>query len=199
MTRTDDLSSGSPAGPKRYGWATGLTPATAARQLACGILGLGRYGRVGLAFVSGGVSVLALAPFFLFPILFLTLPTLVWLIDAAIAAPAATGAAGRGLLRHRVVRSAAVGWLFGFGYFAAGLFWIGEAFLVEADRFAWALPFAVTLLPAGLALFYGAATAAAALFWQAGLMRVVALALSLSAALVFGFSFHCCFVFGFSI
>ena len=52
------------------------------------------------------------------------------------------------------VRAAAAGWWFGFGYFLFGLFWIGEAFLVEADKFAWLLPFAVTLLPAGLALFW---------------------------------------------
>ena len=36
-----------------------------------------------------------------------------------------------------------------------------SAFLVEADKFAWLLPFAVTLMPAGLALFYAAAAAAA--------------------------------------
>ena len=31
----------------------------------------------------------------------------------------------------------------GFGYFLAGLWWVGSAFLVEADRFAWALPLGV--------------------------------------------------------
>lgn len=45
------------------------------------------------------------------------------------------------------------GWLFGFGQFFFGLYWIGSAFMVEAEMFLWALPFAVTLLPAGLALF----------------------------------------------
>ena len=37
----------------------------------------------------------------------------------------------------------AIGWWFGFGYFVAGLWWVGGALLVEADEFAWALPFAV--------------------------------------------------------
>lgn len=46
-----------------------------------------------------------------------------------------------------------LGWLFGFGQFIIGFYWIGEAFIVEAEDFLWALPFAVTLLPAGLALF----------------------------------------------
>ena len=58
----------------------------------------------------------------------------------------------------------------------------GEAFLVEAEKFAVLLPFAVTLLPAGLALFWGAATAAASLVRAPGLPRILALALALSAA-----------------
>ena len=32
------------------------------------------------------------------------------------------------------------GWGFGFGFFFAGLYWIGFAFLVEADKFAWLMP-----------------------------------------------------------
>ena len=30
------------------------------------------------------------------------------------------------------IAAAGVGWWFSFGYFLAGLFWVGEAFLVEA-------------------------------------------------------------------
>src|SRR5438105_3851425 len=52
----------------------------------------------------------------------------------------------------------------------------------RAATFAVLLPFAVTLLPAGLALFYGAATALAARFWTGGGRRVLVLALTLSAA-----------------
>lgn len=55
--------------------------------------------------------------------------------------------------RDNFRRLALLGWLFGFGQFFSGLYWIGHAFLVEAAQFLWALPFAVTLLPAGLALF----------------------------------------------
>ncbi len=138
--------------------------------------------RVCAAFISGGLCALAMAPFFLWPVLFLSFPVLTWLID---------GAVGPGKQpAHSEIRSAAararsaavVGWWFGAGYFLAGLFWIGEAFLVEADRFAWLMPFAVMLMPAGLALFYAAAAAAAALLWRPGLVRVLALALTLSAA-----------------
>jgi apolipoprotein N-acyltransferase len=56
-----------------------------------------------------------------------------------------------------------MGWWFGFGFHLLGLYWIGHAFMVQADQFAWLLPFAVTLLPAGLALFHALAAAATAL------------------------------------
>ena len=45
--------------------------------------------------------------------------------------------------RRRARRAAIAGWWFGFGYFVAGLYWIGFAFLVDAKTFAWLLPFAV--------------------------------------------------------
>lgn len=61
------------------------------------------------------------------------------------------------------------------------MFWIGETFLVEADKFAWLLPFAVTLMPAGLALFTGLATATARLMWPVGAARILVLALTLSS------------------
>ena len=47
----------------------------------------------------------------------------------------------------------ATGWWFGFGQFVIGLYWIGNAVLIEADTFWWLLPFAVLLFPAGLAFF----------------------------------------------
>lgn len=54
-------------------------------------------------------------------------------------------------------RAAFLSWLFGFGYFAAGLYWIGNALLVEGNDYAWAWPLAVFGLPALLALYYAAA------------------------------------------
>ena len=120
----------------------------------------------GLAVFAGSLSVLSLAPFFLWPILFITLPVFVWLIDSALTPKAA----------------AIEGWLFGFGFFFFGLFWIGEAFLVEAGKFAWLLPFAVTLLPAGLALFWAAAAWAARLIWPTGFARVLVFAITFCIA-----------------
>lgn len=58
----------------------------------------------------------------------------------------------------RPLRSAfAVGWFAAFAYFIVGCWWVAEAFLVDAANQGWMAPFAVTLLPAGLGLFWGAA------------------------------------------
>jgi apolipoprotein N-acyltransferase len=129
-----------------------------------------------LASLAGAASILAMAPFHLWPVLGVTLPALVLLLDGAAARHAG---AGRG---RRLREFAAIGWAFGFGYFLPGLLWIGEAFLVEADKFAWLMPFAVTLMPAGLALFHGAALGAACLLWRPGEARILSLALFLSIA-----------------
>ena len=45
------------------------------------------------------------------------------------------------------------GWWFGLGYFTAGLYWISNALLVDADKFGWLAPVAVLGLAAVLALF----------------------------------------------
>ncbi|WP_052699135.1 apolipoprotein N-acyltransferase [Hyphomicrobium sp. 99] len=128
------------------------------------IKGVRGWKRALIALAAGGLSALAFAPIFAFPILFLTLPVFVWLIDGS----------------PDWRRAFSAGWLFGFGYFFFNLFWIGEAFLVEADKFAWLLPFAVTLLPAGLALFWAIAAAGARLFWSEGLGRLFVFAIALS-------------------
>ena len=83
-----------------------------------------------------------MAPFNAWPVLFLTFPVLVWLIDGS----------GDGRWGGVAV-AASTGWWFGFGYFVAGLYWIGYAFLVDAPTFGWLLPFAVIGLPAVLAIF----------------------------------------------
>jgi apolipoprotein N-acyltransferase len=123
--------------------------------------------RAGVLISAGLLSVLAFAPFFLWPILFFTLPVLVWAITPPTPVPAT---------RTDLHCAFIDGWWFGFGYFFAGLFWVGEAFLVEADVFGWLLPFAVTLLPAGLALFFGAAAAVTRAFWRPGLAGLLIMA-----------------------
>lgn len=122
-----------------------------------------------LAFAAGALMVLALAPFNFFAVLFVSFPVLVWLLDGASGPPEA-GFLGR--LRPAFF----TGWWFGFGYFVAGLWWLGNALLVDAAGFAWALPLAVLGLPAVLALFYGVAATLARLLWSDGVGRIAALA-----------------------
>lgn len=54
-------------------------------------------------------------------------------------------------------RAFALGWWAGFGYFFVSCFWVAEAFLVDIKTHGWMAPFAATLLPSGIALFWGAA------------------------------------------
>lgn len=115
--------------------------------------------RYGCAFAIGLISALAMAPLYLFPVLFFTLPAFVFLIDG-IYGDAKTNA------WSWIKPSFLSGWWFGFGYFIAGLWWIGSAFLVEADVFAWMLPIAVLALPACLAIYWGVATIIACLIWS---------------------------------
>jgi apolipoprotein N-acyltransferase len=130
--------------------------------------------RWAVAGLAGAVSALAMPPFDLVPVLFVTFPVLIWLIDSAISESGKTG--------QRSLRSAFVaGWFFGFGYFLAGLWWIGFAFLVEADRFAWMMPFAMLAMPAALALFYGLAAALSRLFWRSDMLRIFIFALCFGA------------------
>lgn len=51
--------------------------------------------------------------------------------------------------------------MIGFGYFLMMLHWIVWPFLVEPERDGWMAPFALILLPAGLALFWGIGIAGA--------------------------------------
>jgi apolipoprotein N-acyltransferase len=124
-----------------------------------------------IAFASGAVSALAMAPFDAWPLLFFTFPVLVWLVDGA--------AAGR---LGGLPSAAIAGWWFGFGYFLAGLYWVGYAFLVDAKTFGWLLPFAVIALPAGMACYTGLGLALARMIWTRGPTRLIALAVALTAA-----------------
>jgi apolipoprotein N-acyltransferase len=115
-----------------------------------------------IAFGAGAVGALTLPPFGLWPFLIIALVPAIWLLDGAVATS-----------RWRALSNGfSIGWWWGFGYHLAGLWWMGAAFLVEADRFAWAMPLGVIALPAGLALFTALAFALARLIWRAGPSRI---------------------------
>lgn len=125
------------------------------------------------ALLAGAVSALAMAPFDFFPVLFLTIPALVWLMDGAASEPTSS-------FFSRLWEGFKPGFFFGYGYFLAGLWWIGNALLVDANAFAWAVPIAVLGVPAILALFWGGATALARIFWFGEVRRILMLAACLT-------------------
>jgi apolipoprotein N-acyltransferase len=98
------------------------------------------------ALLCGLLLPLAYPPFYLLPLFYLATGLVFFLAIQKTAT-------------FTIWQLARLGWCFGFGQFASGMAWVGEAFLVEAELFLWALPFAVTGLPAGLALFHAAAFA----------------------------------------
>jgi apolipoprotein N-acyltransferase len=138
-------------------------------RLAGRIILLWGWRRALVAFLSGALAVLAQAPYDFFAACFVAFPILVWLLDGATAEPSAS-------FIKRLFPAFETGWWFGFGYFVAGLWWVGGALLVEAESFAWALPLAVLALPALLAIFYGLAATIARLFWTDDIGRIAALA-----------------------
>lgn len=134
--------------------------------------------RRAMAISSGAVGALAMAPFNIFPALIITFSIAVWLVDGA----AQINDSPRGGLIASARMAALDGWWLGFGYFVASLWWLGDAFVVEPDRFAWALPLGVLGLPAVLALFTGFGFIVARLLWVPGSSRVLALAVGLGVS-----------------
>ena len=113
-----------------------------------------------VSFWLGALAAAAQPPVHLLPVLFVSFAGLVWLLDGTQTRRAAF----------------CVGWLFGTGYFAAGLYWVSNALLVDAARFAWLIPFALLGLSLGLGLFTGLMAWVARFFWGAGISRVLVLA-----------------------
>ena len=109
-----------------------------------------------IAFLCGVITTLGLPPFFLFPVLLVTFPVLIWQLERA--------------ETHR--DAFMLGWCFGFGYFCAGLYWFAHALLIDADRFGWAIPFAIGGSSVYLALYIGGVTWAVYALRLQGLARV---------------------------
>ncbi len=148
-----------------------MIPTSKFRMAGLSIILAWGWKRALIALVAGAMSALAMAPFNVWPVLFLTFPVAVWLIDGA--------AAGK---RRGVPAAAMAGYWFGLGYFVPGLYWTGNAFLVDAPTFAWLMPFAVLGLPAYLALFPALGFALARLIWTRDASRVLALAIGLTVS-----------------
>ena len=100
---------------------------------------MNRWLRFGLAIVAGLALALGQAPYNFPYLAILALPALLWLLQK-------TCCWKGGFM---------VGWGAGLGYFGLTLSWIVEPFLVDAERYGWMAPFALALMAAGIALFWG--------------------------------------------
>lgn len=145
-------------------------PLDVLNRLALGLVQARGYRRLAIAAGLGAAGALAFEPFRAFPLLLLAYAALVLLLDGA-----STG--------DRRFRDAALtGWAFGFGFFLVGHYWVGYAFLVEAEEHAWQMPFAVVFLAAGLALFFAAASGLCMTAWRPGAQRVFLFAVAFTVA-----------------
>ncbi len=113
-----------------------------------------------LAIFLGALLALALPPFHLIPLAVVSLVGLSWLIEGT--------RNGRGAF--------GIGWVFGFGHFLAGLYWIVNALLLFGTKFLVVYPIVVGFLPSILAIFIGLATMATRLTPLGGPARILALA-----------------------
>ncbi len=116
------------------------------------------------ALFLGALAVLGQAPFHFWPAFMVSICGLVLLLDGA--------HHNKQRLRSAFWR----GWSWGFGYFLAGMFWVGNAFLVDAEKFAIVMPFAVTALPAAMGVYWGLAAGVAMFFWGSGAARLLTFA-----------------------
>jgi apolipoprotein N-acyltransferase len=153
-----------------------VSPTRPAAALAQSVILAWGWRRRVVALLAGASGAAALPPYALVPVVAIALSVAVWLID---------GAQDRGEDRPAwgSLRAAfGAGWWWGFGYFVAGLWWVGAAFMVEPDKFAWAAPFGVLGLPLALAFFPAFGFALARLLWSPGPMRIFALSLGLGVS-----------------
>ncbi len=129
-------------------------------RAAGALAGFSGWRRYTSAALFGVAAVGALPPVHLVPLLWPAFVGLLWLLD--------------GVERPRA--AFLTGWAFGTGYFLAGLYWVGIAFLVDAEQYAALIPLAIGGLAAGFGLFPAVAVFAAWASRRRGLSRAVLLA-----------------------
>lgn len=95
------------------------------------------------SFFLGSIAVLSLAPFNIFFALIISLTGFFLLLETVI---------------NSAKKSFWLGFSYGFGYFVFGLYWISISLLVDFAKFFWLIPFAITLIPACLSVYFGVTT-----------------------------------------
>jgi apolipoprotein N-acyltransferase len=107
------------------------------------LAGITGWRRTSIALLLGVGSALALPPLDMWPVLFITLPSMIIFLQ--------------GIARTDFRSRFMLGWSFGFGYFLFAFHWIGYAFLVDKKDYLWMMPFAVGGLSAAMAIYWGLA------------------------------------------
>lgn len=151
-------------------------------SLVCWIVLSAGWSRRLIALVSGATGALALAPVDSVPAMVVAMTVAVWLIDGSARGERSDRAWARVLQPRSCWSAATVGWWWGLGYFVAGFWWLGAAFLVDPAKDAWALPFGVLGVPAALAFYPAAGFGLARLLWSPRGGRIFALAAGLGAS-----------------
>lgn len=90
------------------------------------------------AFVLGALAVLSFAPFDFYLAAIFSVSGLFYLLE------------------NNKEKVFWLGFCYGFGYFLCGVYWIAISLLVDAQRFAWMIPFALSLIPGALAMYFAA-------------------------------------------
>lgn len=117
--------------------------------------------RILLAFGFGALSALAFPPADGFPLLWLCLPALIFLVQGT----------------RKIRQAFAAGWSFAFGFLVCDLYWIAAAMFVDIHHFWWAVPLAAIGLPILFAVYYGLAAALAYKIGTKGIAGAITFAL----------------------
>jgi apolipoprotein N-acyltransferase len=140
-----------------------VTPLCRVAQEMAAIAGWRRYLT---ALALGALLAAGLPPVDMTPVVFIAFPLYLWLDDGS----ATPWAAAR------------LGYVFGLGYFTAGLYWIAAALFVDIARYWWALPFGLFGMPVILSAFVALGTYIAGLarlrLGMTGLSRICAFAVT---------------------
>ena len=101
-------------------------------------------------FLAGALITLGFAPFDIWPVGFISIPILLTALQSA------------ATLRTAMSRA----FFFGYGYSMAGTYWVGNALLVDAEKFGWMWPISLLGLSAVMALWF--AVMGALVYWTRG-------------------------------